>query len=741
MLEKLSRQLERHATHAPTRWLYFTALALLAALPYLTTAGAFNAFRDAQVMWLYEDSARRSVLDFGQLPLWTPDFCGGMPLLGTPQSRFASPTFLLTLLLGTTRAEPLTIFVMVLIALFGAHRLALEHGARQLGATIAAPFFGLMGVFACAPFLGWFGFLGFALLPWVLVGLRQTARGEARGVVLVALTTAFIVGFGGTYVAPISLIACALELGLLRAKRKHIDLKNLALASLVTIGLCAFRLWPVWEELQRGPRVISGASSVGIQLIGDSLFGVFPLWTSEIWYLVTIPATVVSALALFRRRAWWLGALLLIWLWLTAGTAVTPSLYNLLRALPVFSLLRASERFLVPAVLTLSLGASLAITDVTARLRLRKPYRFARHLWLLAALGSVSAMPFLLHNFTVAASKRGLSAPPREELRPFHQARGNRWEAAAFGPASRGSLACWEAYGVPQSPKLRANAAHESWLSDPDAGTLTEQLWSPQRLNLHVKLDRPARVVINQNHHRGWKSSVGQVVSEGGLLAVELPAGETDLSLRFLPTSALGGIAVSLLALLVVLTWSRSSWTVRFLGALVPLLVGLVIAVTNDEAPMPSRTPVGPEGEALIADASTLKKLGVRFGADVTIEGAEVVLREDGKVRIEVDYARGAAVNPRLGLFVHIEPGSLKRITADHLQLSDGVFVEQIPLGKIGRDIMLIDVPASKRGQTWNVWVGLWEMRGNGDRIPVTDANGVTTGDNRVLIGSVAVPP
>jgi hypothetical protein len=63
------RRLDKLARDPSTRWLFFSLLAAIASLPWLKTAGAFNTFRDAQVLWLYEDSARRSVLDFGQFPL------------------------------------------------------------------------------------------------------------------------------------------------------------------------------------------------------------------------------------------------------------------------------------------------------------------------------------------------------------------------------------------------------------------------------------------------------------------------------------------------------------------------------------------------------------------------------------------------------------------------------------------------------------------------------------------------
>jgi hypothetical protein len=740
------------ASNGSARWAFFTLLAAAAAWPYLRTAGGFNDFRDANVLWLYEDAARRSVLDFGQLPLWNPDFCGGLPALGTPQSRFASPTFFFTLLFGTTRAEPVTVYAMVLLALEGARRYARLRRASQLGATVAAPVFGLMGIFACAPFLGWFGFLGFALLPWLLVGTRQAARGSLLGVALVAGCTATMVGFGGTYVAPISLVACAVEVAMLAvAPRGRLSWAGLAVAGNAAAGLSAFRLWPVWEELQRAPRLVAGISAVNLQSLGGHLFGAWPIMTSEHWYFVGVPAALVAALALLRKRSRSLVVAFAFWLWLAAGSAATPSLYALLRQLPLFSLLRNSERFLVPAALVIATGVAFAVSDLEARLRRGGGSRLVRHLTLVGA-GAVALalwlnVPWQLNNFSLAAARRTLVDEPQPLQRPFHQARGNRWLASSFGPMSRGSLACWEAYAVPQSPKLKADATQESWLGEADAGTVAERAWSPQRLDYLATLVRPTRLVVNQNYHRGWKSSVGSVVNEEGLLAVELPAGRHEVTLRFAPTSAVGGLMVSALTalMLVGLLWRRERRLGRgALLLLVPLGAGVAIALTSTEAPQLPSMPSGPEGEPLIS--TELPKgatpLGVRFAADVVLEGALLTYRpEDDRVRIELDWSHGPSVGRQLGFFVHLEPGTQKRLGADHLQLSDAVFLEATPPGRILRDIVLIDVPQSKRADPWNVWVGLWEMRGDGSRVAVTDARGVSTQDGRVLAGTVRIGP
>ena len=102
--------LARAATRTPLRLVFFAAVTLACTWPLLSTAASLNSFRDEHPLVQYEDSARRTVVDYGEVPLWDPYYCGGLDGLGTPQSRFVSPTFLLTLAFGTIRAEAIVAF-------------------------------------------------------------------------------------------------------------------------------------------------------------------------------------------------------------------------------------------------------------------------------------------------------------------------------------------------------------------------------------------------------------------------------------------------------------------------------------------------------------------------------------------------------------------------------------------------------------------------------------------------------
>lgn len=104
LLNFLSRCGGRLENQPWVRLAFFSLIALWLTWPMLERAAWLNEFRDAQVLDSYESAAAASVKDYGQIPLWDPYYCGGVSALGAPQSRFASPTFLFSLLLGAERA-------------------------------------------------------------------------------------------------------------------------------------------------------------------------------------------------------------------------------------------------------------------------------------------------------------------------------------------------------------------------------------------------------------------------------------------------------------------------------------------------------------------------------------------------------------------------------------------------------------------------------------------------------------
>ncbi len=737
------RVARRWALLPSVRFAWFAGLALCAAWPLLSTAAALNDFRDSQVLFQYEESARKTVAEFGQIPWWNPYYCGGLYGLGTPQSRFASPTLLLTLVFGTARAEALTALAFLLIGLEGTFRYLRSRGARGLGALLAAPAFALSGVFACAPFLGWTNFYGFELLPWALLGVRRALRGRTAGLALAAAAVAWMVGFGGTYAVPLTAVLCAAEVVERLVHRPRWQVVTAAAATaFLCAGMAAYRLWPVWETLSRAPRVLGGMSGNEWRSLPGLLLGYWPWFHPPVaWYLVgagVIPAGLAGAA---RRRSIPLLLGVFACLWLALGYQVVPSLFALLRRIPPYEMLRYPERFLIPLALLVAVLAAKGLSVLAARARRR---RWARPAWAACAAVLAANLSILMFNFRAAAAERTMVSPPVEVDRPFHQARGNRWAAAYYGPMSRGSLSCWEAYPVPQAPALRGDLASEEYLKDAAAGTAVERRWSPNRLDLSVHLTQPTRLLVNQNHHTGWKANVGAVVNDSGLLAVDLPAGDHEVTLKFLPRSGVAGGLTTLAAIIagVALAWPRKGRAALGPAAVLALAAGPLGVGAFAAALMPEPAFVRSALDVpLVADSppAEARRLDATFEGGVVLEASSVSENVDEHtVRLELDWKVAGPVAPHLGFFLHVEPADgSKRLTADHPMVSDALFLEEAPKGKTLRDVVVLSVPPEHRKLSWNLWAGLWAVRGDGARMKVLSPGKGRVSEDRIHVGAV----
>jgi hypothetical protein len=347
-------------------------------------AGFLNDFRDSHYFTLFEEAARISVAKFHELPLWDPYYCGGVSGLGTPSARFVSPTFLLTLAFGTLRADALIGMAMTVIGLEGTYRYLSSRGGGTLPAALAAPVFALSGVFAHTPTMGWTNFYGFELVPWALLGIRQAIGGSRRGVVIAALAVAWMVGFGGTYTGPLTLLAAAVEVIealIKRARRPRAMGYALSMGILVVIlaAACSLvRLWPVAETLSASPRILGGTPGEAPKHVWELLVGDRARHFRRADFLIGLPLMPLVVLGSGRRRSLALTFSGVIWVWLAFGFKAPGSpafsLFGLLRAVPPYTMLRAPERFLSFVALAAAGVAALGVRWLEVAGRKRHGY-------------------------------------------------------------------------------------------------------------------------------------------------------------------------------------------------------------------------------------------------------------------------------------------------------------------------------------------------------------------------------
>jgi hypothetical protein len=754
----------RVATLAGPRLALFGVLALVACWYPLTRAGALNDFRDSHLLQSYEDAGTRTVTRYGQLPLWNPWACGGQYAPGSPQTRVASPTLLVSAALGARRAEPVVLWVFLVLGMEGFFRYARRRAGSALGALAAAPLFGLIGFTALSWSIGWLNFAGFLLLPWLLLGTRRAAQGRLSGVALVAGCFAFLLGFGGTYPVPMGALFVALEAGrtlytLGGAARRRRALWALGATALFTLGACAFRLWPLVETMRSAPRVMAGTPGNSLETLARMLLQL-PARSGHSdpgnFFVVPVALALVPvAVALGRRRALYPTVMAALCVWMAAGYTAKPSLFAGLRTLPIYETFRYPERFLLPAGLFIAELAALGLAALLVRAwRGRTPW--AMRAAALACGVVVAGWGVQVHAFTTLTRWAPLVAEPPptppEAEQPFAQARGNRWAQGYFLALNRGSIACGEAWPVPMSERLRGDLPQEEYLEEPSSGTARRVEWTPNRVEVDVAAARPAVLLVNQNWHPGWKASVGEVVSRDGLLAVRLPEGEHRVVLRFLPRSGLGGALVSALswAGLAWLAWrARRSGGVRWgawalaVGAM-PLLVWGVLPRVWSE-PMARAVPRNADGSPMVLDSLPpgARPLGVRFDAPVELVAAEVPSAPDaeGIVHLALYWRVTGPVPRTAGIFVHLSgPEGSKRKNADHAVLGGTFFFREAPRDTLLRDAFAVSTRDWEAGE-WKVLVGLWHAGGDGSRLEARGADGQPLHESRVEAGAFTVPP
>ncbi|WP_164017910.1 YfhO family protein [Pyxidicoccus trucidator] len=754
-----------HAAHRAAslpglRLALFGVLALVACWRPLMLGGALNDFRDSHLLHSYEDAGTRTLTRYGQHPLWNPWACGGQYALGSPQTRVASPTLLVSAALGSRRAEPVVLWAFLVLGMEGFFRYARRRVGSALGALGAAPLFGLTGFTALSWSIGWLNFAGFLLLPWLLLGTRKAAEGKVSGAALVAGVFAFLLGFGGTYPVPMGALFVALEAGrtlfeLRGTARRRQALWALGATALFTLAACAYRLWPLLETMRSAPRIMAGTPGQSLVTLGRMMLQL-PARSGHSnpgnFFLVPVALALVPvAVVLGRHRARYPAVMAALCVWMAAGYAAKPSLFAGLRLLPIFGTLRYPERFLVPAGLFIAELAALGLAALLVRSWRSRGWGRAAAL---ACVLVVAGWGVQVHAFANLARWASMVAEPpptpSEAEQPFAQARGNRWAQGHFLALNRGSISCGEAWPVPMSERLRGDLPQEEYLEEADSGTARRVEWTPNRVEVDVAATRPAVLLVNQNWHPGWKASVGEVVSRDGLLGVRLPEGEHRVVLRFVPRSGVGGAIVSLLA------WAGLAflvWRPRVRGgrlgpealmvASVPLLAWAAL-LTLWREPVARAVPRNPDGSLMVTASlpPVARRLDVRFDAPVELVAAEVPGAPDAEGLVHlVLYWRVTGPVPRsAGVFVHLPgPEGSKRKNADHAVLGGTFFLREAPRDVLLRDAFAVSTKDWEAGE-WKVLVGLWHASGDGSRLGARGADGRPLHESRVEAGTFTVP-
>ncbi|QQR90038.1 MAG: hypothetical protein IPJ88_18090 [Myxococcales bacterium] len=430
-------------------WIRLACFAFLASLflwPLLSHASDINAFVMLNLS-SYERDAVITMRRFFELPLWDPYYCGGIYALGSPQSRFASPSFLISLIFGQERGALLIAFVLLIVGMEGCFRYLRSIHHNSWSALLCAPLFPLSGFFASLFFLGWINFFSFLAIPWLLWGVRQSVHSKSAGLVSIALSAAWMTGFGGTYSVPMAALAavfeCFVVLASLRKSPKRLRelLVSYLIAGMLSVFLSCYRLWPIIESLHAAPRIMTGTPAHSLRTLGAMLFERLAPEQGNLsvhgQYYIGIALIPLIVLGSFRRSMLPYVAALGLSLWTATGYASQLSPFAALRHLPIFSTFRYPERYLI----FVALYATILCAEALHRLFQLAQRKRALHPILLGALLLLfTTYSLMISDHVHAVAGMHFEHAPKTIERSFHQASGSRWALSYFAPMSRGSL-------------------------------------------------------------------------------------------------------------------------------------------------------------------------------------------------------------------------------------------------------------------------------------------------------------
>jgi hypothetical protein len=566
----------------PDRFARLPSLALVALLallaffvsPLWQNLTSWGGTFDWGYFFFLTEVDRKTVVQFGQFPLWNPYYCGGAVHLANPQTFFLSPTFLFIWAFGTPVGIRLTLTAAILLAVDGMRRFLSVLGVGRVGAVVGGTGYALSGALAQHLGGGHVGWVGFCVLPYVLHSFHRALAGERRHILYGALFMAWIFGHFGGYTFPYSALALGIYGVLWSASRRQLRRGTVIIVVMVAfaLALSAVRLLPILEFMRGHPRIRPDVDIVspleffeiyGARHRARTFAGHSYVWPEYGNYL-GVPGLMfllAGSVVVLRGRRDLRPVLLAFIAFLIFQVGNVPAFpWWLLKHLPIFRYMRAPSRFTVVAGIFACALIGIGVDRLLAPLT-----RGAGIAWSggpsprrrLSSWSSVAALALAI-GFLVdeAAFNREqwfqtLATPAPQDVvaGAFRQVRGDRHRMYAYPRTNQGTLDCFEEAPLDISPGLRGDLSAEEYPLDAQLGTVRRQSWTPNHIVVETNFVRPGVVVVNQNFHSGWRVDGGMATSAGGLLAARVEAGPRTVSFRFLPGSFLIGLAVSLVTL------------------------------------------------------------------------------------------------------------------------------------------------------------------------------------------------
>lgn len=236
--------------------LLIVCAALWATRPF-ATLDETERLPGGEAEWLTSSAytAALNVREYGYLPLWQPWLETGEPLVDNPFAFVFNPVSTLPALLwGGVNGIKISVVLYALLAGIGGWFLGRMLGVGSLGRVLLGLLMLGKGNMHAMLGMGYFQLgVSQAYFPWIVGGVLAICHrpGQRWPVVLTAVMGALLFWAGNIwYTLPMLVVVALLALSQLVSRREvnWYALRRLEWAALLTLGLCAITLLPLWVQ-------------------------------------------------------------------------------------------------------------------------------------------------------------------------------------------------------------------------------------------------------------------------------------------------------------------------------------------------------------------------------------------------------------------------------------------------------------------------------------------------------------
>jgi hypothetical protein len=297
----------------------------------------------------------------------------------------------------------------------------------------------------------------------------------------------------------------------------------------------------------------------------NRLLGKIPwAWHEYGAYIGIIPLLLFLLSFLYYKKLWPLQVTSIILLMILFGK--TLPFWNLLRKFPYLDNLHGPSRFIMPFIFILAILSGYILSKFEKKNIKYKKFNISKLLSLLIIVFIfidllLVSYPILQNMFSKESINIDSSQYPN-----FIQIFSSDKYVSQYPNflQNLGTVNCYERI----HPQIRVTpqviddgTLIETFKGDayyPELNKTAEIIsFSPNKLTIKVNVNNPALLVINQNYLPGWKAKDKQVSSYNGLIAAEVTENDKEINFYYLPNSFIVGLIVSILTLVLSITFFK----------------------------------------------------------------------------------------------------------------------------------------------------------------------------------------